>query len=60
MTPVTANDFKLINASPEFAHQVDQAFDYFRAKFPNADSALQYMADKGIAIMNNPDGNTHV
>lgn len=58
--PVTAKDFKIYNGTPEFVRQLDQAFDYFRSKFPDADAGLRYMAENHIAIMNNPPGNKMV
>lgn len=58
--PVTAKDFKIYNSTPQFEQQLNQAFDYFRSKFPDADAGLRYMAENNIAIMNNPPGNPMV
>lgn len=58
--PVTAKDFKIYNSTPEYVRQLDQAFDYFRAKFPNADDTLRYLLDTGKQFMNNSPGNPYV
>lgn len=59
--PLTAKDFKIYNSTPEYVRQLDQAFDYFRAKYPDgADAALQYLHDNNKAFMNNGPSNPYV
>jgi hypothetical protein len=55
---VTANDFHVVNSTPEFITKLNTALNYVQTQDPSVITQLHEAADKGIWIMNNPSDNS--